>query len=156
MTKFEENEEIGRNLFESFVSQLKKQTDWNPTAIKDCLDGFLQQDDIKVAVEIKTRNKCYEKYSTYWMELDKYLNIKNRIKGEHCKSVWYVNFFDNDSMYIFDFRNIIVSNLRIVNKLVLKSTVAPERGYQWKQFIELPRNYASYYKFEKTKWKKVS
>ena len=76
---FDKNEMIGRGLFESFVNQLKTKTDWTPSSDKsDVIDGFIQQDDIKVAVEIKTRNKCYENFSTYWMELDKYINIRHR------------------------------------------------------------------------------
>lgn len=153
-----ENERIGRELFQVFIDQFPNELEWTPTNnIHDYIDGIVRYHENNYsAVEIKTRNKKYENYDTYLMELDKYINVRNRMRSEKCHTIWYVNFFDKDSLYIFDFRKFNPNELKITEMWVLQSTCEPWLGYRRKKFINLPKEYANHYKFENSSWKKVS
>lgn len=155
--EFQRHEIIGRRWFESFVNQLKIKSIWQPTAnTYDFVDGYLTQGNKKAVIEIKTRNPNYVKYSSHWMELDKFMNLtKNKIDS-NCNIGWYVNFFGEDIMYIYDLKNINTNNCPLIRKWVPKATADPSKGYEWKQFLDIPTKYAIRFERVNNKWTRLN
>ena len=74
MDKFDLEEQKGRRIFESFLSQAKNTSNWNPTTDKyNPVDGFFELNGKKIVVEIKTRDKRYMNYITHLIQIDKLL-----------------------------------------------------------------------------------
>lgn len=57
-------------------------------------------------VEIKVRDKKYEGYDTYMMELSKYNALVDKVNNGTVDNACYVNFFGNDTVYIFPLRKV--------------------------------------------------
>ena len=156
MDKFEQDELTGRSWFEGFVKQLKVDTTWQPTTGKyDFVDGYVVQDNKKVVVEIKTRSPAYVKFSSHWIELDKYMNLtKAKIDG-NCMAAWYVNFFGADTMYIYNLKYVDTTTCPLIKKWVPKTTAA-NNGYEYKQFLDIPTKYAIRFERVNNKWTRIN
>lgn len=57
-------------------------------------------------VEIKVRDKKYEGYDTYMMELSKYNALVEKVNKGTIDNACYVNFFGEDTVYIFPLRKV--------------------------------------------------
>ena len=106
MDKFQELENKGRKLIESFLKQANI-TDWQPTEGKyDWVDGYFTHKGNKVVAEIKVRDIKYKDYSTHLMELDKFMNMTKAKIDNDCALGLYFNFFGDDDLYIYNIRDI--------------------------------------------------
>lgn len=155
MDSFELNEEIGRSWFASFVKQLKTKTEWIPSLGRyNFIDGFVIQKDKKYVVEIKTRSKKFLNCHNHLIELNKYMNMTKVKVDSNCKNGFYVNFFGEDTLYIYDLKDINTNNCKLVERLAQTSTVC--REYKRKLFLEIPTRYAIKFKKINNRWTRIN
>ena len=67
---------------------------------------FTFQDNKKAVGEIKVRAKKYQGYYTHLIELRKLMALENACKQQHLDWGFYFNFFGNDTLYIYNIRDI--------------------------------------------------
>lgn len=104
MDKFDQAEQSGRELFKSILDQCQI-TDYNEATEKyDTLDLYCSLKEHRAGIEIKKRDKQFESYPTYLMEVYKYNALIERLNKGEFTSVYYANFFGDDTVYIFSLR----------------------------------------------------
>lgn len=157
MDAFDINEAKGRRIFESFLSQAKNTSNWNPTTDKyNPIDGFFELNGKKIVVEIKTRDKRYVNYLTHLIQIDKYMNLTKARADNNCYTGMYVNIFDSDTIYIYDLRDISNNNCSLVSKMANRYT-AINCGQTVKQFYEIPTRFAKVFKRDENgNWKRIN
>ena len=106
MDEFDKAEQSGRALFTEILQQLQISDYKESTEKYDTLDMYFTIKEKYTGVEIKKRDKKFEHYPTYMMELYKYNALVNRIVSGECDQIYYVNFFGEDTVYIFPLRKI--------------------------------------------------
>ena len=67
---------------------------------------FTFQDNKKAVGEIKVRAKKYQGYYTHLIELRKLMALEDACKQKHLDWGFYFNFFGNDTLYIYNIRDI--------------------------------------------------
>ena len=67
---------------------------------------FTFQDNKKAVGEIKVRAKKYQGYYTHLIELRKLMALEDACKQQHLDWGFYFNFFGNDTLYIYNIRDI--------------------------------------------------
>lgn len=70
------------------------------------MDMLYKRNGKTIGVEIKVRDMRYEGYDTYLMELSKYNALVEKVNSGVVDNAAYVNFFGNDTVYIFPLRKI--------------------------------------------------
>ena len=61
-----------------------------------------------------------------------------------------------DIMYIYDLKNINTNNCPLIRKWVPKATADPSKGYEWKQFLDIPTKYAIRFERVNNKWTRLN
>lgn len=155
MDEYKRNEIKGRSWFSRFINETQRDLVFIPTeTINETIDGFLKTATNSCVIEIKTRNKDYEKFKTHWIEIGKFMNIVNWQTKTKSKKAYYVNFFDWDTVYIYDLKKVNSQTCNIVSKWVWEKTVVGDKKVL-KRFFEIPREFARIYKWENYKWKRI-
>lgn len=142
MNEFQESEQKGKILFQSFLNYIKPDQSYPTINEYDPVDYYFIKDGIKVIVEIKVRNQKYENYPTHLIELDKYCNITHQKIEQKCQMALYCNFFGDDKLYVYNLKRINTCNSKITNRLCAKKTVV-DKGLENKIFLELNTRLAS-------------
>lgn len=157
MDNFDLNEKKGRVIFESLLDQVNNARNWNPTKDKyNPVDGFFELDNKKIVVEIKTRDKQYMGYLTHLIQIDKYMNLTQAKLTNNCHTGLYVNIFGNDTIYIYDLKDINSNNCSITERMANRYT-AISSGKKMKQFYEVPTRLATVFKKDENgNWYKVT
>lgn len=152
MTKFEESELKGRNLFNEVLQSIGV-TDWQPTTdLYNRVDGYFTIDNRQVVVEIKGRAKQYEKYDTHLMEVDKYKAIVADAHNNGIKCAYYACFFGEDTLYLYNVGK-IKANSEIEQKWCPKTTAA-QSDYCWKDCYMIYKDIAQVFTKSNGKWYK--
>ena len=147
----EENEELDDELFQQFVNDTKIFTDYKRNEKYSSID--YSATDIKgrrCLVELKRRNFPHTKYETILCECEKFWTMFNRYEQFGLIPL-YLNFFNNDTLLIFDLRKI---NNPDKDLIYIKITIM-NHGYEEKQTVwrvELPTDIATLYKKIDGKW----
>ena len=151
---FQLKENEGRTKLESFISQSKTFSNWQPTTGKyDPVDGYFNWRDKKAVVEIKTRDVKYMNYSIHLMELDKYMNVaKARVDNKYDKAL-YACFF-GDTLYVYDLKYVSTSTCKITEGYS-PCTSVEDNGYRYKKYFEIPTTFAQVFKLDNGKWKSI-
>lgn len=140
MNQFEICELKGRALFKSFLDQIGA-TEQQPTKDKfDPADYYFTFKGEKYVVEIKCRDIQYQHYDTHLMEsikLQKLLIAKN---DNHCDVALYVNFFGNDTAYLYNATDII--NSAEQENIYCNKTTAINTGKIKKSTLMIPTSVA--------------
>lgn len=154
-------EEEGRKEFESFLSQSKSSSDWQPTEDRfNPVDGYFKLNGKSIVVEIKTRDKKYLTYPTHLMQIDKYTNLTKAKVDTNCLTGLYVNIFGDlekgiyDTMYIYDIRDMNSKSCDLVSLYANKDT-ANHLGKTNKMFYEIKTIYAKKFKKINNKWTQI-
>lgn len=157
MTKFEIAEEKGRKIFEEFINQAPNAKNWNPTKQCETVDGFFELDDKKIVVEIKKRNEKYKGYTSLFLEVNKWMNIcQARIKN-NCNKGLYVNILGEDTILIFDLKDISTDTCGKPVPMELPKSSAEYAGTRIKQILLVPTRFAQVFKKDENgKWHKVT
>lgn len=146
MDKFDKAEQSGRALFTEILQQLQI-SDYKESVEKyDTLDMYFTIKEKYTGVEIKKRDKQFEHYPTYMMELYKYNALVNRIVSGELDQIYYVNFFGEDTVYIFPLRKIaqgISKGAIAVTSTYANRTTAAFSGKVEKRIILIPKEYAT-------------
>lgn len=146
MDNFDKAEQSGRALFTEILQQLQI-SDYKESVEKyDTLDMYFTIKEKYTGVEIKKRDKQFEQYPTYMMELYKYNALVNRIVSGELDQIYYVNFFGEDTMYIFPLRKIAqgIRNGSIqVTSTYANRTTAAFSGKVEKRILLIPKEYAT-------------
>ncbi len=146
MDEFEKAEQSGRALFIEILQQLQI-TDYRESAEKyDTLDVYCTIKEHSTGVEIKKRDKQFEHYPTYMMELYKYNALVDRVNNKELDQIYYVNFFGSDTAYIFSLRRIaqgIADGTVKVTSTYANKTTAAFSGKVEKRIILIPKQYAT-------------
>lgn len=146
MDNFDKAEQSGRALFTEILQQLQI-SDYKESVEKyDTLDMYFTIKEKYTGVEIKKRDKQFEQYPTYMMELYKYSALVNRIVSGELDQIYYVNFFGEDTMYIFPLRKIAqgIRNGSIqVTSTYANRTTAAFSGKVEKRILLIPKEYAT-------------
>lgn len=146
MDKFDKAEQSGRALFTEILQQLQI-SDYKESVEKyDTLDMYFTIKEKYTGVEIKKRDKQFEHYPTYMMELYKYNALVNRIVSGELDQTYYVNFFGEDTVYIFPLRKIaqgISKGAIAVTSTYANRTTAAFSGKVEKRIILIPKEYAT-------------
>lgn len=150
MTKFEESELKGRELFKEVLESLEINT-WNPTTdMYDRVDGYFTKDNKQAVVEIKGRNKQYEGYDTHLMEVDKYKAIVKDAQDKGIKFAYYACFFGDDTLYLYNVGT-IRTNSDVEQKWCPKTT-AVNSDFCWKPCFLIHKEVATVFIKTNGKW----
>ena len=147
----EDNEELDDELFQQFVNDTHIFTDYKRNEKYSSID--YSATDIKgrrCAVELKRRNFPHTKYETILCECEKFWTMFNRYEQFGLIPL-YINFFNNDTLLIFDLRKI---NNPDKDLIYIKITIM-NHGYEEKQTvwrIKLPTDIATLYTQIDGKW----
>lgn len=155
MDNFTKAEQEGRQLFKSLLEQCNI-TEYLETEDKyDTMDILYKRNGRTIGVEIKVRDKRYEGYDTYLMELSKYKALVEKIKSGVVDNAAYVNFFGNDTAYIFPLRKIakaIKDGSATIDTTYCNRTTAVYSDKVAKQTIKIPKGIAQKIVREGDKW----
>lgn len=146
MDEFDKAEQDGRTLFKSILNQLQI-SDYRESAEKyDTLDIYATIKDRYTGVEIKKRDTQFEHYPTYMMELYKYNALVDRINNKELDQIYYVNFFGDNTVYIFSLRKIAegINNGTVeLTSTYANKTTAAFSGRVEKQILLIPKEMAT-------------
>lgn len=154
MNEFSKREDIGRKYFQSWLTELGIE-DAEFTAdqyeVTDCNFTYKDKD---ITAEIKVRDEKYRKYSTHFMELNKYINIQHYVDKNNKDGALYVNFFGENWCYIYTVNQINISRIDTVN---LVRTTAEDKGKRNKEIINIPTSLAQIYhrQNKESKWSRI-
>ena len=138
MDKFDKAEQTGRALFTTILQQLQVSDYKEATEKYDTLDMFFTINEKYTGVEIKKRDKQFESYPTYMMEVYKFKALWKRLNDKEFEQIYYVNFFGEDTVYIFPLRKIVIVTSTYANK-----TTAVFQGKTEKRILLIPKEYAA-------------
>lgn len=146
MDKFDEAEQTGRALFITILQQLQISDYKESTEKYDTLDMYCTINQRSIGVEIKKRNKKFEHYPTYMMEVYKFKALCQRLKSGELEKIYYVNFFGEDTVYIFPLQKIaegIKKGLVQVTSTYTNKTTAVFNGKVEKRILLIPKELAT-------------
>ena len=89
-------------------------------------------------VEIKVRDEGVDRFSTLFMELDKWKEMQSIINSKQADQGMYVNFV-GDKCYIFCFSQIHPSRGCTLREVYANQHTATNDGKRWKKMIEIPK-----------------
>ncbi len=142
MDKFEQYEQDDRALFRSILEQAGI-TEHHPSTEKcDCIDYYYTYKG-NVGVELKKRHTKYLDYDTLLMEVYKFNAIASKVKNKELDRALYVNFIGNDTVYIFNLRNVAQAykdGKIIVKMMNLPATTASDSGNRDKRVLFIPKS----------------
>ena len=150
MNKFQQSENLGRSLFNSFLQQSKANNiqftegDYNP------VDVYFNLEDKKIVGEIKVRDVRYKDYPTHIMEQSKFNNLCKAKSNGKCADAIYINFFGSDWLYIYSLK--AIKNNSVNSQLYCNKTTAINTGKVNKAILEINPASALIYKYENGKW----
>ena len=152
MDKFQIDEQEGRGLLCSFLQKYAKKIDF--TQDKYCpVDVFFTfQDNRKAVGEIKVRAKKYQGYYTHLIELRKLMALEDACSQQHLDYGFYFIFFGNDTLYIYNIRDIRRYGYHSSGTYNQTTAVASEKVL--KQMVEIPTRYATKFILKEDKWYK--
>ncbi len=146
MDEFDKAEQSGRALFTSILQQLQI-TDYRESVEKyDTLDMYLTLKEKYTGVEIKKRDKQFEHYPTYMMEVYKFNALVDRVNSKELDQIYYVNFFGEDTVYIFSLKKIaegIRQGKVQVTSTYANKTTAAFSGRVEKRILLIPKELAT-------------
>lgn len=146
MDKFDKAEQTGRALFTTILQQLQVSDYKEATEKYDTLDMYATIKEHSSGIEIKKRDIQFEHYPTYMMEAYKFLELWKRYKSGELDQIYYVNFFGEDTVYIFPLRKIaegIKKGNVIVTSTYANKTTAVFQGKTEKRILLIPKEYAA-------------
>lgn len=154
MNEFSKREDIGREYFQSWLTELgieDAEFTSDPFEVTDC--NFTYKDKA-ITAEIKVRDEKYRKYTTHFMELNKYINIQNYVDKNKKDGALYVNFFGENWCYIYTVNQINISKIDTIN---LARTTAEDKGKRDKEIINIPTSLAQIYhrQNKESKWSRI-
>lgn len=146
MDEFDKAEQSGRALFTTILEQCQI-TDYRESVEKyDTLDLYATIKNKSTGIEIKKRDKQFEHYPTYMMELYKYNALVERVNNGEFDQIYYANFFGQDTVYIFPLRKIaegIKKGLVQVTSTYANRTTAAFSGKCEKSILLIPKQLAT-------------
>lgn len=146
MDDFDKAEQTGRALFTEILQQLQISDYRESTEKYDTLDMYCTIKQRTTGVEIKKRDKQFEHYPTYMMELYKYNALVDRVNSKELNQIYYVNFFGEDTAYIFSLRKIAQGinegTIEVTSKYANKTTAAFS-GKVEKRILLIPKELAT-------------
>ena len=146
MDEFDKAEQSGRALFKTILDQCQI-TDYRESTEKyDTLDLYATLKGKSTGIEIKKRDKQFEHYPTYMMEVYKYKALAERVNSGELDQIYYVNFFGNDTVYIFSLLKIaqgIKDGTVQVTSTYANKTTAVFQGKTEKRILLIPKEYAA-------------
>lgn len=152
MNKFQEAENIGRALLESFLKQIGA-TNWQPTTDKyDPVDYYFEYKGHKVVVEIKCRDIKYKDYSTHMIEDSKLKALLKAKEDNGCDFAYYINFFGEDTVFWYNASNVISKATK--SYVHCNRTTAINTGKKDKLTWMIPATVAIVYIMKSRKWSK--
>ena len=159
MNKFDQSEAKGRALFKSLLESQHIKDSQESTFKYDTADYYYKNNQgQQIGVEIKTRSELYEFYDTHIMEVGKFNSLIKKIKDNEIVNAIYVNFFGEDSAYIYPIALIIKGiknkSIKIVDKWCPVTTSA-NNGYKMKKIMEIPRQIGWKYELKNNNWIKI-
>ena len=158
MNKFQQTENIGRQLMKEVLSQLNINRVIFTEERFDQIDGFFAQKSNKYGVEIKVRDSKYESYPTHLMEVSKFKYMCQLIKNKHINNAYYACFFGDNVLYLYSAKDIHkqIKEGKIIKQYYhLNRTTVYDNGKVNKQILLLPTNIAVKLVKENGKWKKL-
>lgn len=122
------------------------------------IDCFYKHSKGIVGAEIKNRDKKFESYSTYIMEVAKYDFMTELLNDNKCNYCQIVYFF-GDTAYLFNYR--VIESLIRLHRISSTRIKLPNStdNYQYdlyKTCYLLPKEYATKYKKINGNWKLIS
>lgn len=146
MDEFDKAEQSGRTLFKTILDQCQI-ADYRESEEKyDTLDLYASVKDRSTGIEIKKRDKQFEHYPTYMMELYKYNALVDRVNSGELDQIYYVNFFGNDTVYILSLVKIaqgIKNGTVTVTSTYANKTTAAFSGKIEKRILLIPKELAT-------------
>jgi hypothetical protein len=102
-------------------------------------------------VEIKVRDEGVDRFSTLFMELDKWKKMQSIINSKQADQGMYVNFI-GDKCYIFCFSQIHPSYGCRLKEVYANRHTATNDGKRWKHMIEIPKGLSLKYLEANNHW----
>lgn len=156
MDKFEEAEQKGRRILETFLQQVDA-TDLQPTKDKYApVDYYFKLKGQQIVAEIKVRDKRYEDYDTHLMEVSKYNSLVTEKRLKKAVAAYYINFFvDGETINAYWYETKDIHKSGIKETRYCNRTTAQYGGGTYKNLILIPKNKAYRFTFKNNKWQKT-
>ena len=135
MSKYEENEKLGRKLFLEFYERLGFSA---PTFEENTFSRY-DATTAEGLVEIKRREIPFQRYKDIVFEVDKARSIYSLSK-ERNTGAYYVMFFTDNIVAVVDVYKLTRENTNIVNKLAASSS-CEDRGSRYKEMFLLKEDH---------------
>lgn len=152
MNKFQQSEQIGRTLLQSFLDQIGA-TDQQPTEDEyNPVDYYFTLKDKTVVAEIKVRDQQYESYPTHIMEVSKFQALEKERIEKKLDYAYYINFFGENIVYFYS--TTTIRKYAKQDSRYCKRTSAIYTGRKMKDVLLIPRDKAQKFIRINGKWQK--
>lgn len=154
MNPFQKSENKGRQLFATFLNQIKAidieftKDKYNP------VDVYFTYKGSKVVGEIKVRDKQYKDYPTHIIETMKYNSLLISKAANKCDFAYYINFFGDNYMYLYSTNTI--KNSSTQKYLHCNKTTAINTGKTDKRVLEIDADKAQKFIKNNGIWRKIN
>lgn len=152
MNKFQQSEQIGRTLLQSFLDQIGA-TDQQPTEDEyNPVDYYFTLKDKTVVAEIKVRDQQYESYPTHIMEVSKFQALEKERIEKQLDYAYYINFFGENTVYFYS--TATIRKYAKQDSRYCKKTSAIYTGRKMKDVLLIPTDKAQKFIRINGKWQK--
>lgn len=152
MNKFQQSEQIGRTLLQSFLDQVGA-TDQQPTEDEyNPVDYYFTLKDKTVVAEIKVRDQQYESYPTHIMEVSKFQALEKERIEKQLDYAYYINFFGENTVYFYS--TAAIKKYARQDSRYCKRTSAIYTGRKMKDVLLIPTDKAQKFIRINGKWQK--
>ena len=154
MDRFEQFENNGRSLLKGILDQTgiceqkASEGTFNP------IDYYFTVKGKKVVAEIKCRNVLYQNFDTHLIECQKLKSLIRAKKNNKCDLALYVNFFGEDTCYLYSTESIITSAKQQILNCNRKTAIKTDKID--KQILMIPSNQALVLKRINGSWKHIN
>jgi len=124
MNQFQITEKIGREKFSQFAKQMGFTNVIFTKGAYDPTDVYFEWNGKKYTAEIKSRNVTHNRYPTIMMEYNKAKKLSELVKTQRLDGAFYVNFFEDSKVLMFDIMQFSTDNVEITTILAPATTAS--------------------------------
>ena len=124
MNQFQITEKIGREKFSQFAKQMGFTNVIFTKGAYDPTDVYFEWNGKRYTAEIKSRNVTHNRYPTIMMEYNKAEKLSELVKNQRLDGAFYVNFFEDSKVLMFDIMQFSTDNVEITTILAPATTAS--------------------------------
>jgi len=124
MNQFQITEKIGRDKFSQFANQMGFTNVIFTKGNYDPTDVYFEWNGKRYTAEIKSRNVTHNRYKSIMMEYNKAKKLSELVKTQKLDGAFYVNFFEDNKVLMFDIMQFSTDNVEITTILAPATTAS--------------------------------